>query len=205
MNGYLFPEEHINDVRYENNFLDGDNVPTISEFNKLLRSIDEEFQSSLKALHGAAVRGESIDEWGIRERWVAFSGDIQWRWRDVFDKVGIEDPKTRRVVKDIHSGFAEKMGFEVGDAEVIVTNYPMQWGNGYAAAIREIDHLVECGLSAAEALDLWRTAYGPHGGITPRFWSEKRGVSTQAVEKNVRMGREKIQHGIQKSDLQHPT
>lgn len=205
MSEYLFPDEHINDIRYENNFLDGKEVPTISEFNELLIRIDEEFQNDLKDLHGAAVRGEGIEEWGIRERWITFSGDIRWRWRDVFDKVGVEDPKTRRVIKDIHSAFAEKMGFEAEDVEVIVTTYPFQWKNGYTAATREIDHLVRCGLSAAEALDLWRTAYGPWGGLTPSFWAEKRGVSTQAVEKNVRMAREKFRNGIPKSDLQHPT
>jgi len=55
----------------------------------------------------------------------------------------------------------------------------------------EIAALVERGLSAAEALDFWMVEM--NDGFTASSWSDKRGVSHQAVSENVRKARKKLQ------------
>ncbi len=187
-------EKIVKRARHEHE-RDQDNIEDLEDVHSVLDKTQEQLQERLKGLHQEAVLGsERISAWGETEKGIGdryvFVGSLERFWKKVFESADITEYSVQQMVKDAHRLQAETYGVKNGTDAVIVAK-PIVWRHGQSAARTELRHLLERGLTPAEAVDLWYTEYEPHT-ITQSNQADMRGISQQAVNKNVTNAKQKL-------------
>jgi hypothetical protein len=106
-------------------------------------------------------------------------------WGEFLGFDGIHNTDNEEIVEAVEEYLGEEQEDDRDDVED-----ELDLDDARARFLGEISELLESGLSAPKALDLYATT---EGGYSQKDWSEVRGVSQQAISDNVRKARDALE------------
>jgi hypothetical protein len=189
---------------------------TLSELKDAHETIVADLQSSLTDIYEQAVlRGDYPDRWVMEYRdkgvWLAYShtemfhrvremdADIDMEVVELVLFASLDHMQHRdKYTLSVPGGLLRNRGSARADRDdpfycPVFVPFPDQWKSGQRYTLHQFERLVsQYGLSPAEAMDYWVVDCQ---NVSPRSWAKLRGVTADAVRKNIRQAKEAFSEG----------
>lgn len=169
---------------------------TAGQLSTILDRIEEAAQRSLDEYLDAAWNAPGSETTLVAENAGAYVFAVEaGTWEAISEKLSLNDREVS-AARTAHEEHASDLltttaspRFSFDEREALVVNYPDNWDFCQEMVEWKLSRWAFWGLSPAEILDYWMVE---ERSWEPRQWANERQVGAEAVRKNVRQAREKL-------------